>query len=135
VLYELATGKLPFKRNSAAETMTAIIREDPQPLPAAIPLPVRWVIERLLSKEPGDRYDSTRDLYGELRRIRERLSEATSAVHPTAGVTPPARRRRIGLIAITAVACLAAGATLANGRSTSGCSRASTSHADGSIAC
>src|SRR5262245_37930873 len=79
VLYELAAGRPAFRRQSAAETMTAIIREDPEPLPASIPPPLRWVIDRLLAKDPVDRYDSTRDLYRELRQIRDRLSDATNA--------------------------------------------------------
>ena len=37
-----------------------------------MPAPLRWVIERLLAKEPAERYDSTRDLYRELKQIRER---------------------------------------------------------------
>ena len=59
--------------------MTAIIREDPEPLPASVPAPLRWTIERLLAKDPADRYDSTRDLYRELRQMRERISESVSA--------------------------------------------------------
>ena len=34
IFYELATGKRAFQRDSAAETMAAIIREDAHPLPA-----------------------------------------------------------------------------------------------------
>jgi serine/threonine protein kinase len=112
VLYELAAGKRPFQRGSAAETMTAIIREDAEPLPAAIPAPARWVIERLLSKEASDRYDSTRDLFRELRQIRDRLSQATSAVQPAAAASTP-RRRRFLPIALTGTACLVAGAAVA----------------------
>jgi serine/threonine protein kinase/WD40 repeat protein len=74
VLYELSAGKKAFKRDSPAETMTAIIREDPEPLPETAPGPLRWIIERLLQKEPSERYDSTRDLYRELKQIRDRLS-------------------------------------------------------------
>jgi serine/threonine protein kinase len=80
VLYELATGRRAFPRDSAAEIMTAIIREDAEPLPATVAAPLRWIIERLLAKDPTDRYDSTRDLYRELRQVRERLSESTSGV-------------------------------------------------------
>src|SRR5208283_4129219 len=79
VLYELAVGKRAFQRGSAAETMTAIIREDAEPLPGKVPAPLRWIVERLLQKEPAERYDSTRDLYRELRQLRDRLSETTSA--------------------------------------------------------
>src|SRR2546421_225383 len=49
VLYELATGRRAFPRASAAETMTAIIREETEPLPATLPGPLRWIVERLLA--------------------------------------------------------------------------------------
>jgi hypothetical protein len=62
--------------------MTAIIREEPEPLPASTPAALRWIVERCLAKDPAERYDSTRDLYRELRQSRERLAEA---VDPHAG--------------------------------------------------
>jgi serine/threonine protein kinase len=79
VLYELATGRRVFPRGSAAETMTAIIREEADPLPANVPAPLRWIVERLLAKDPSERYESTRDLYREVRQIRDRLSESTAS--------------------------------------------------------
>ncbi len=95
VLYELATGRRPFPRDSAAETMTAIIREDAEPLPPTVPAPLRWVVERLLAKDPTDRYESTRDLYRELRQIRDRLSESTvSGILAASVAAIPQRSRR-----------------------------------------
>ena len=95
VLYELATGRRAFPRDSAAETMTAIIREDADPLPATIPAPLRWIIERLLAKDPSDRYESTRDLYRELRQVRDRLAESTTVTGvQAAAVAGPSRRPR-----------------------------------------
>jgi Tol biopolymer transport system component/predicted Ser/Thr protein kinase len=93
VLYEMAAGKRTFQRGSAAETMTAIIREDAEPLPASVPL--RWIVERLLAKEPAERYDSTSDLYRELRQLRERLSESlsTSGIAVSETVAAPARKK------------------------------------------
>jgi eukaryotic-like serine/threonine-protein kinase len=88
IVYELAAGKRAFVRPSAAETMAAIIREEADPLPPSVPAPLRWVVERCLAKDPAERYDSTRDLYRELKLARERLSE-TSASTPI----PPATRR------------------------------------------
>ena len=52
VLHQLAAGKRAFPRGSAAETMTAIIREDADPLPPTVPAPLRWIVERLLAKDP-----------------------------------------------------------------------------------
>jgi Tol biopolymer transport system component/predicted Ser/Thr protein kinase len=79
ILYELVAGHRAFRRESAAETMTAIIREDADPLPETVPAGLRWLIERLLAKEPSERYDSTRDLARDLRQMRERSGESTSA--------------------------------------------------------
>jgi Tol biopolymer transport system component len=89
VLYELAAGARAFQRDTAAETMTAIIREDTPPLPPTTPLPLQWTIARLLAKDPADRYDSTRDLYRELRQIRDRWSSIVGRSDGTAPVQPP----------------------------------------------
>ncbi len=91
VLYELVAGKRAFQRGSAPETMTAIIREEPEELPPTAPAPVRWVIQRLLAKDPADRYDSTRDLYRELRQIREHFGDTTGVQASAAPATAPSR--------------------------------------------
>ena len=78
VLYEMVTGKRPFQRSTAAETLVAILREQAEPIgvrnPDA-PAPLCWAIERCLAKEPDKRYVSTRDLARELAAIRDRFSE------------------------------------------------------------
>ena len=62
-----------------AETLSAIIREEPQPpsrqLEPGGPPPVRWIVERCLAKDPQERYVLTRDLARELASVREHLSE------------------------------------------------------------
>ncbi len=107
ILYEMASGKKAFARASVAETMSAIIRDSAEHLPASIPAPLRWTVERCLSKDPGERYDSTRDLYRELVLIRERLSEASGSV----GVAAPATRQLARVV--LAVGALAAGFSVA----------------------
>ncbi|HLN79598.1 MAG TPA: serine/threonine-protein kinase, partial [Thermoanaerobaculia bacterium] len=65
ILYEMATGKRAFSRASAPETLTAIIRDEPEPLATAAPatpVPLRWIVERCLAKDPEERYASTKDL-------------------------------------------------------------------------
>jgi predicted ATPase/serine/threonine protein kinase len=76
VLYEIVTGKRAFRRSTAAETLVAILREQPEPMgslnPEAPP-PLCWVVERCLAKEPEKRYFSTGDLARDLAAIRDRL--------------------------------------------------------------
>jgi hypothetical protein len=78
VVYELITGRRPFLGTSPMETMSAILRDDPIPiseLRPGVPAPLRWLVERCLSKEVRDRYASTRDMARDLRMLREHLGE------------------------------------------------------------
>jgi predicted ATPase/serine/threonine protein kinase/predicted transcriptional regulator len=78
VLYEMATGKRPFRRSTTAQTLAAIIDDEAEPIGSLnpeIPPPFCWVVERCLAKEPEKRYFSTRDLARDLVAIRDRLSD------------------------------------------------------------
>src|SRR6266403_1618819 len=78
VLYEMVTGRRAFQKSTAAETLVAILREQPEPIGLQnreAPAPLCWAIERCLAKEPHQRYVSTRDLARELAAIRDRFSE------------------------------------------------------------
>ena len=115
ILYEMVTGRRAWKRNSAAETLTAIIREDPQPpLDAAAPstpTALRWLISRCLSKEPEERYASTRDLARDLSTLRDHLSEI-SGIELAAGSAKTgtrSRARRFIVAGALAAAALSAG--------------------------
>src|SRR5262249_49878997 len=79
------------------------------PLPSTTPAPLRWIIERLLSKDPADRYDSTRDLYRDLRQIRDRLSEAEAVAVPSSVAPKQRAKRRVISIAAIGIGGLAAG--------------------------
>ena len=113
VVYEMLTGRQPFQRKTAAETMSAIIREEPEPasrLRPDLPLPVRWVLDRCLAKDREERYASTRDLARDLSGLRDHLSEATSGGETL--LASPARRR-VRPRWIAAALALAVGAGLA----------------------
>jgi serine/threonine protein kinase/Tol biopolymer transport system component len=91
ILYELATGRRAFHRDTSAETIVAVLREEPEPiakLNARVPAPLRWVVERCLAKDPDHRYASTRDLARELAGLRDHLSELSGET--PVGVEEPA---------------------------------------------
>jgi hypothetical protein len=104
VLYEMAAGKRAFRRPSGPETMAAIIRDDPDPLPPNVAAPIRWVVQRCLAKDPAERYDSTRDLYQEMRLAREHLSDAIAIAAPR-----QPRRKSVWITAMAIAAALIIG--------------------------
>ena len=112
ILYELASGKQPFTKSSSVETMAAIVREEPPALDEKLPPPLRWIIERCLAKEPEQRYESTRDLYRDLKNLGDHLSEAyTSAAFAPVVTKPKPKLWRV--IAVVGVGCLIVGALAA----------------------
>jgi WD40 repeat protein len=65
VLFELLTGKRAFKRDTAAETMTAILKDDVPELSASgsyIPQGLDRIVRRCLEKNPDERMQSARDV-------------------------------------------------------------------------
>ena len=78
VLYEMVTGVPAFQKKTYAESMAAILRDEPERLGARIlpaPAPFVWIVERCLAKDPKERYASTRDLARDLASIRDRLAD------------------------------------------------------------
>src|SRR5262247_1573455 len=59
ILYEMATGKRAFQKGTAVDTLSAILHEEPKPLSVVspeAPVPLRWIVERCLAKDPEERY-------------------------------------------------------------------------------
>jgi eukaryotic-like serine/threonine-protein kinase len=78
ILYEMATGKRAFQKKTGAQTLAAIIQEEPESLERVapeIPGPFRWIAEQCLSKDPRDRYASTEDLARDLQRFLGHFSD------------------------------------------------------------
>jgi serine/threonine-protein kinase len=112
VLYEMLSGKRPFQRETAAEIMTAILREEPPSLAGttpAIPPSLEGIVIECLEKQPADRFSSAHDLALALQAagsLKEEAPNVAVAAPPPAG---PARRRRITGLAVAGIAVLAAG--------------------------
>ncbi len=76
VLYEMATGKCPFQRGSAAETLSAILKEIPRPLTAAeVDAPeesvsrLQRILDKCLAKDREERYQTVKDLILDLKWV------------------------------------------------------------------
>ena len=90
VLYEMVTGHPAFVRKTAAETIAAILKEDPPELSSAtIPPALVRIVTHCLEKAREARFQSARDLAFDL----ESLSGTTDTALPAVGVAAPRRWR------------------------------------------
>ena len=115
ILYEMATGKRAFARDTAVQTLAAILQEEPEPvgsLNPKIPPVLRWTLERCLAKDPAERYAATADLARDLVTLRDHLSETTSAVGLLPARQTSARLRRRRLAAVAGMGILMAAAII-----------------------
>ncbi|MGH9399988.1 MAG: protein kinase domain-containing protein, partial [Thermoanaerobaculia bacterium] len=73
VLYECVSGRKPFSGKTTAETMAAILRDPAPDLSAAdpaLPRELSRILTHCLEKEPGERFQSARDLAFALRAVQ-----------------------------------------------------------------
>ena len=82
VLYEMLSGKRAFDRQSSADIIVAVSREEPKPLHELVrdvPDDLRQLIKRCLRKQPEDRYASIAEVEGKLEEIRALTSGPSAA--------------------------------------------------------
>ena len=63
ILYEMLSGKRPFGGDTVADTMSAILKDEPAPLTEEqqhIPSALVRIVDHCLEKDPGDRFQSAR---------------------------------------------------------------------------
>lgn len=103
-LFEMLTGGIPFKRDSAIGTALAHVKDPPPPLRSVRPDAPAWLealVARLLAKSPEERHPTAGDVLADLAARR-----ATAAARPR-------RRRRIVVLAGGLALAAALGAFLA----------------------
>ena len=87
MLYEMLSGQRAFRRDTSAETMTAILKEDPPELTTpgkSISPALERIVRRCLEKKPQQRFQSARDLAFDLEGISGNTSTSTAYSTPTA---------------------------------------------------
>lgn len=89
VVYEMLTGQPPFSGETTTETIASIIHEEVVPVsrfrPDAPPQ-LQWIVEKALQKDLDDRFQSARELLGDLRRFGRQL-ESSETQQSLAGVS------------------------------------------------
>ena len=112
ILYEMLTGTRAFAGASGVETLFMVVRDEVPALSIVaphVPAPLRWIVDRCLSKDPEDRYVSTRDLARDLQYIRDHFSEAGVATPIREKPSVATRIRKLWPAAAAVVLALIAG--------------------------
>ncbi|MFN7942405.1 MAG: protein kinase [Thermoanaerobaculia bacterium] len=113
ILYEMATGRLPFDGGSSAEKMASILRDEPRPveqLRPDLPAALAQVLHRCLERDPEKRYATARALATELAALK-RSADLDELVASGSLPTRLPRRPRPEVLALGAL--LAAAVVLA----------------------
>jgi serine/threonine protein kinase/tetratricopeptide (TPR) repeat protein len=85
VLYEMVTGVAPFRKRSAADTISAILGEMPVAARVedrTVGTELQRVLRKCLAKEPDSRYQGMRDLVVDLRQLRESITSSETMSRP-----------------------------------------------------
>jgi tRNA A-37 threonylcarbamoyl transferase component Bud32/Tol biopolymer transport system component len=110
VLFEMLVGKRGFKGTTVADTLSAILREDPTEAAGSgpgIPPGFVRVVRRSLEKSPDDRFQTARDLAFALEGATTEASiTVTSSGSPLRGRDPRLRTGALALAAVVAAAGL-----------------------------
>ncbi|MBK9065160.1 MAG: protein kinase [Acidobacteria bacterium] len=107
VLYEMLSGRKAFRGDTAADTVSAILREDPPELSATnrtIPPALERIVRHCLEKSPDERAHSAHDLAFDLESFSTASSSTTAAT-----VSRIAIRRPSAAALFAGAACLGAG--------------------------
>jgi eukaryotic-like serine/threonine-protein kinase len=107
VLYEMATGTLPFHGESSAVIFNAILERDPVPavrLNPDVPAELERIISKALEKDRNLRYQHAADMRTDLQRLK-RDSESTRIVAAQASPDKTLKRRKLWVVL---AACIAA---------------------------
>lgn len=92
VIYEMATGTLPFGGDSVAEIMEAILGKNPVPpvrINPKVPIKLEEIISKSLEKDPNLRYQTASEIRTDLQRLLR--DDTKHSASPTAAriQTPP----------------------------------------------
>ena len=114
-LYEMATGKLPFRGDSLGAVFDSILNSTPVPavrLNPNVPEELERIIGKCLEKDRDLRYQHAADIRTDLQRLKRGAESSRKLPTPSA----PVRWKRAALIAVLAAAAVAAGYSLLQGK-------------------
>ncbi len=114
VLYEMATGMLPFKGDTSAAVFNSILNKEPASALRSnpdLPAEVERIITKALDKDRNVRYQSAADMRADLTRLKRDTTSGKVSAARASMVEPRSKSRWLGaMIALAALLAIAAGA-------------------------
>ena len=110
-LYQMATGRVPFRGRTVTDTLSAIIRDPAPPVieaNPAVPEDLDRIIQQCMEKDPAERYQHADQLVVDLRRLKKRIETGTIQARGSGPVQVSATRKRTGTRVIGVVAAVVA---------------------------
>ncbi len=112
VLYEMVTGRLPFKGEHEPAIVYSIMNEKPEPVTAlrtGVPMGLERLIDKCTAKNPAERYQHADELIVDLKRVKNDLAGVTdtAAARSTAGAAGK-RHGRLWIASVLVVVLAAA---------------------------
>ena len=105
VLFEMLTGRVPFLASAATELTQEAVHGPlvpPTTLNKSLPAEIDAIVERMLAKNPAERYESAATAAAELRAV-SKILEARPAAPPPRPVRSSKRSSSAGWIAVVAI--------------------------------
>jgi len=115
VLYEMVAGRLPFAGATKTDVLVSVLEKEPPPLTESAgehTAALKWILHKALRKEKEERYQTARELLGDLKNVQQELDTQTKLgrsieLEPSDRVRPTRRRFTfavlIGLIILAGV--------------------------------
>ncbi|MFQ5641056.1 MAG: protein kinase, partial [bacterium] len=95
VLYEMVSGQMPFKGDYEQAVIYSIQHEDPEPLTAVrtgVPMKLEEIVNKLLAKDPRDRYQNIMELPVDLKNVE--LTKTTASQIRSSGIRDSIQREK-----------------------------------------
>ena len=102
VMYEMVAGRIPFEGETSTDVIVAITQKEAPPLARFapnVPAELDWIITKALRKDRDERYQTTKELLTDLRRLKQKIefeaelersvspdSISRSTITPAAGI-------------------------------------------------
>lgn len=119
VLYEMLTGRQPFRRESQAATMNAIVNDEPDPMAhyvLRVPASLTRIVEKMLRKERESRYQTVADLIADLRAVQAEIGATVSLTRRARRASVLHPRKILAWVALGAIVLLAVLASIPSTR-------------------